>query len=108
MKTDAAQTRHAENLRRDDLGDEGEHRQVGVERDEFVAHRRGFERLMLAHRNAECERLLFYRVEFAVGRVGRAVDRDDFLAHADEFFQSFLGERRLADENDPHAVNHLS
>ena len=105
MKTDAAQARHAEYLRRHDLGDEGEHRQVGVQRDEFIAHLRRFERVMLAHRNAEIESLLFYRVEFAVGRIDRAIDRDHFLAFTNEFFQSLFAESRLADEDDSHVVD---
>ena len=94
--------RYAEYLRRDDLGDEGEHRQVGVQCDEFVAHLRRFEGFVLAHRDTEFDGFFLYRVKFAVGRIGRAVDRDDFLALADELFQRLFGKRRLADQNNPH------
>ena len=104
MKADAAEFGHAENLLRDDLGDERQDRQIGVQRDEFVAHFRRFERFMLAHRDAEFDGFLFYRIEFAVGRIGRAIDRDDFLAFAEEFFQSLFGKRRLSDQYYSHLV----
>jgi hypothetical protein len=36
--------------------------------------------------NAELKRLLFDRVRFAAGYIGRAIDREDFFAFADKFF----------------------
>jgi hypothetical protein len=59
---------------------------------------------MLVHRDVEIDGFLFYRVESAVGRIGRAIDRDDFLAFADEFFQSLFGKRRLSDQYYSHLM----
>ena len=87
--------RDAKYLRRNDLRDEGQDRQVGVERDKFFAHFRRFQRVVLTHGDAKLKRLLFDRIEFSLGRIGRAVDRDDLIAFADEFLQSFFRECAL-------------
>jgi hypothetical protein len=62
---------------------------------------------MLAHRNAELKRLLLDRIEFAARRVGWAVNGYNLVALADESFQSFFREGRLADKNDSHGSRSL-
>jgi len=62
-----------------------ENRQIGIERNKFVAHFGRFESFVLPHGNAESNCFLFHRIEFAARRIERAVNRGDLFAFADEF-----------------------
>jgi hypothetical protein len=59
---------------------------------------------MLTNRNAEIEGFLLYRIEFPIREIRWAVDPHYFVALAHDFFQTFFGESRLADQNDAQDI----
>src|SRR5215471_21330164 len=102
MKADAAEARDVEHALRHDLGDVGEHAQIGLVGRELARHLRPLQRPMLMHGNGCLEGARLERVRLATRDVGRAVDGGDVMPARAQAVEDLLGKRSLADEENAH------
>ena len=98
---DGAMGRYVEEIRRAELGHEGHHTQIGLQRFQLLDRLVGLEALGLIDRQIMIARRLGEGIDPPV-LIGRAIDGDDFFTPLDQGIQNRLAKGLLSVDDNPH------